>query len=75
MTKTNRTQYQLEDLRAMIEASLEILRKDRDREILSKRHGILGNEPQTLEQIGQQMGITRERVRQIEKAALTCIRQ
>ena len=75
MTKTNRTQYQLEDLRAMIEASLEILRKDRDREILSKRHGILGNEPQTLEQIGQQMGITRERVRQIEKAALTRIRQ
>lgn len=74
MDKTN-TQYNLEDLRTMIEASLEVLRKDRDREVLIKRHGVLGNRPQTLEQIGQQLGITRERVRQIEKAALTRIRQ
>jgi DNA-directed RNA polymerase delta subunit len=75
MDKTNNIQYNLEDLRAMIEASLEVLRKDRDREVLTKRHGVLGNKPQTLEQIGQQLGITRERVRQIEKAALARIRQ
>lgn len=75
MEKPKKTQYQLEDLESMIQASLDVLRKDRDREVLSKRHGVLGNSPQTLEQIGQQLGITRERVRQIEKAALTRIRQ
>ncbi len=75
MDKKSTTQYKLEDLQAMIQASLEVLRKDRDREVLLKRHGVLNNAPQTLEQIGQQMGITRERVRQIEKAALARIRQ
>lgn len=75
MNKTTpTTQYKLEDLKSMIEASLEVLRKDRDREVLLKRHGILGNKPQTLEQIGQLLGITRERVRQIEKAALVRMR-
>ncbi len=73
MDKT--THYKLEDLQAMIEASLEVLRKDRDREVLRKRHGVLNNPSQTLEQIGQELGITRERVRQIEKAALARIRQ
>ncbi len=75
MDKNSTTQYKIEDLQTMIQASLEVLRKDRDREVLMKRHGVLNNTPQTLEQIGQQLGITRERVRQIEKAALARIRQ
>nr|MBP6005545.1 hypothetical protein [Candidatus Saccharibacteria bacterium] len=48
---------------------LSILKKDRDREIIARRFAILGNDNHTLEQIGQQLGVTRERVRQIEKAA------
>ncbi len=48
----------------------EYLRKDRDREVLTSRYGLNGKNPKTLESIGKKLGITRERVRQIEKAAL-----
>ncbi|MBP9827502.1 hypothetical protein KBC99_03425 [Candidatus Saccharibacteria bacterium] len=58
----------------LIDESLQLLNKDRDRDVVAQRHGILSYEPHTLEQIGSQLGITRERVRQIEKAALTKIR-
>lgn len=37
------------------------------RHIITKRQGILGNTKMTLEIIGQNLGVTRERVRQIEK--------
>jgi len=37
----------------------------RDREIVRLRAGLDGSEPKTLEQIGQQLGITKERVRQL----------
>lgn len=44
----------------------------REREILMRRFGLggPGGQPQTLEEIGQTLGITRERVRQIETRAL-----
>ncbi|MBI2797831.1 hypothetical protein HYX70_00845 [Candidatus Saccharibacteria bacterium] len=66
---------QPEQLNALIEQSLKALKKDRDREILRRRFGITGGRIQTLEEIGQDLGITRERVRQIEKAALMRIRE
>lgn len=59
----------------LIRDSLSLLKKDRDREILLRRYGIATGSTQTLEEIGKDMGITRERVRQIEKAAITKIRQ
>ncbi len=62
-------------LNALIEQSLLTLKKDRDREILRRRFGVTGGKTQTLEEIGQDLGITRERVRQIEKAALIRIRE
>lgn len=72
----NTTQIQqLESLDELINISLANLKKDRDRDILMKRHGIDIDEPQTLEQIGRTLGITRERVRQIEKAALTKLKK
>ncbi|MDO8507774.1 MAG: sigma factor-like helix-turn-helix DNA-binding protein [bacterium] len=49
----------------------EILKKDRDRNVLIERYGLNGVKPKTLEAIGKDLGITRERVRQIEKVATT----
>ncbi len=43
---------------------------DREATILRLRYGLEDGEPMTLDQIGKRLGITRERVRQIEKAAL-----
>jgi RNA polymerase primary sigma factor len=46
----------------------------REREILELRFGLEGREPRTLEDIGTQFGITRERVRQLESNALKRLR-
>jgi len=43
---------------------------DPERRVITGRFGLGGEEPMTLEAIGKQMGVTRERVRQIEAAAL-----
>ena len=42
---------------------------DRERRIIVSRFGIDGNKEQTLEQLGRELGITKERVRQIESRA------
>lgn len=57
----------------MIEAVLNTL-QPREKEILSKRFGILGFEQKTLEEVGEEYNITRERVRQIETMALRKLR-
>lgn len=44
--------------------------KERDREILARRYGLSGFPEQTLEAIGKDLKLTRERVRQIEKTLL-----
>ncbi len=46
----------------------------RQREVLVARFGLDGKEPKTLEAIGAGYGVTRERVRQIEAAALSVVR-
>jgi RNA polymerase primary sigma factor len=43
---------------------------ERQRDVISLRFGLIGDGPNSLEQIGKQLGITRERVRQIEADAL-----
>ncbi|HKZ06722.1 MAG TPA: sigma-70 family RNA polymerase sigma factor [Methylomirabilota bacterium] len=43
---------------------------DQERRVITQRFGLGGEEPRTLEAIGKEMGVTRERVRQIEGAAL-----
>lgn len=43
---------------------------EKEIEVLFSRHGVVNGEPQTLEEIGQRFGVTRERVRQIEKKAI-----
>lgn len=48
---------------------LGVIEQDREREIITRRFG-LSDRKETLEQIGELLGITRERVRQLEKAIL-----
>lgn len=49
--------------------------KDRAKYVLSERFGLDTGKKRTLESIGQEYGITRERVRQIENAAIASIRK
>lgn len=47
---------------------------EHEQKILTLRFGLDDNEPQTLDNIGQQFGVTRERVRQIEAKSLEKLR-
>jgi len=48
---------------------------DRGKEVLERRYGIVSGEAETLEAIGEDFGVTRERVRQIEEAAFGQLRK
>ena len=47
---------------------------DKERDIIEKRYGFNGNEPMSLKAIGDEYNLTKERIRQIEKAALQKLR-
>jgi hypothetical protein len=47
----------------------------KQKEVVEKRYGLLGNDPMTLEAIGEDNGVTRERIRQIEDGALKALRK
>jgi len=57
------------ELREKIESTLKVL-NEREEEIIRLRFGIGRDMPYTLEEIGRVMGLSRERVRQIEATAL-----
>jgi RNA polymerase sigma factor (sigma-70 family) len=66
--RTNETQH------TMLQSILKEL-PDRDREIIAVRYGLeRGTEPQTLEAVGQQFGVSKERIRQLEARALRRMR-
>jgi len=46
----------------------------REEDVLRRRHGLLGRGKETLEKIGENYKVTRERIRQIEKSAITKIK-
>ncbi|QSR86170.1 RNA polymerase sigma factor RpoD/SigA [Candidatus Methylacidiphilum infernorum] len=56
---------------------MELLPKldERERKILSLRFGLEGNEQMTLEEIGKEFHVTRERIRQLQNIALRKIRK
>lgn len=57
------------DLKSGVNEILSIIDQEREREIITRRFGLYDRR-ETLEQIGELLGITRERVRQLEKAIL-----
>ncbi|MCY2951723.1 MAG: sigma-70 family RNA polymerase sigma factor [Planctomycetota bacterium] len=61
-----------DDIRHLMDLLSEI--DEREAVILRLRYGLDGEEPMTLKQIGQRIGLTRERVRQIEHEALRKLR-
>lgn len=48
---------------------------DKQRDVLCRRFGLGGYERQTLEEVGKAVGLTRERVRQIQMGALKALRE
>lgn len=61
-------------LRDLMESLLSTL-SDREAFVLKKRYGWDGEAPCTLEAVGEMLGVTRERIRQIEAMALRKLRQ
>jgi len=65
-TATHNTPATLKDA---VDGVLAVIDQDREKEIITRRFGLFDRK-ETLEQIGELLGITRERVRQLEKAIL-----
>ncbi len=59
---------------AIVQSVLNSVDREREREIIARRYGLFDRK-ETLEQIGELLGITRERVRQLEKSVMTKLRQ
>jgi hypothetical protein len=72
-TKQNETLNQFKPSEIVREVLL--LLKDRDKQILTNRYGLEGQETKTLASIGQEQNLTRERVRQIEKDLLKTLKK
>jgi RNA polymerase primary sigma factor len=64
------------DLLLLKERIAEVLRclPPRDREVLELRFGLRDGQPRTLEEVARVLGVTRERIRQIESRALDKLR-
>jgi RNA polymerase primary sigma factor len=63
------TAIDLEVRRAEVTAAVAML-PEREREVLELRYGLGGGDAMTLEDVGREFGVTRERVRQVESRAL-----
>ena len=71
--------YSVEDLgeKSLLNKAIsEVLDEltDREKNVIQQRFGLIDGQPKTLEQIGRQYNVTRERIRQIEAKALRKLR-
>ena len=72
-----RTPFELlreKDLHNKVDGLLDEL-NDREKKIISQRFGFGGGERKTLQQIGNKLGVSRERIRQLESIALAKLRR
>ena len=73
-TETTESIYFEAERSEMIWDCLESL-EPREAEVVRRRYGFYGGRVETLEEIGQSFGVTRERIRQIENKAIRKLRQ
>ncbi len=73
-TASPENQTKNKDMKNGIRKLLETL-NEREQKIISSRFGINGEQPKTLEQLGQIMGYSKERIRQLEDLALKKLRE
>ena len=66
-------QVQAQDVHDVLEKWLNRL-NDKQRAVVERRFGLHGYDKRTLEQVGEEIGVTRERVRQIQMDALKRLR-
>src|SRR6266851_4617364 len=62
------------NLRGEVDGLLAVL-DSREKKIISQRFGLDGGQPKTLEDVGKDFGITRERIRQLQNIALAKLRR
>ena len=62
------------NLHGEIDGLLSML-DERERRIIDERFGLSGKKPLTLEEVGREFGVTRERIRQLQNSALTKMRR
>ncbi len=74
--ETQETPYEMTSKQLMQENVHEVLGSlsDREAKVLSMRFGLSGQKSLTLEEVGKEFGVTRERIRQIESKALRKLR-
>src|SRR5262249_24109145 len=70
LPEVQNTMISLKEIMVQLLANLS----DRERDIIAFRFGLNGGRPWTLEEIGKHIGVTRERVRQIETKVLRALR-
>jgi len=62
------------NLHGELDGLLSVL-DERERRIIDERFGLTGRKPLTLEEVGREFGVTRERIRQLQNSALTKMRR
>lgn len=57
------------NIQSELDGLLELL-DERELQIITSRYGLGGERPKTLEEVGAEIGVTRERIRQVQNSAL-----